>query len=608
MKKEISRRSFLKTGAFAALGMSIAPTALLGKEAEGTVAPEMKDSFPSPKNADIHLDEGVSVYGYVGTSKGPLAGVMVSDGVEVAVTNEEGIYQLVSEKELGYVFISVPSGYEVGSDGVLPQHYRLLRNLPNHKERVDFALTPKKGQDKFKLFMLGDMHLMRDEKDAPAQFKMFTDDLSEYMAAHRKEIMYAITLGDMAWDVFWYNRDNIFFPEYLDIMNEGLPGLQVFHTMGNHDNDWKADNDRDAEKTYIQYLGPTYYSFNIGKIHFVVLDNIDCTPYNGTMKYSYLESISDRQFEWLKKDLALIDKSTPIILTTHAQLFYPYVAVSPASNGVEKSRVVGKDYTSEEATRFVFHRAADRKENTQKLLDIIKDYRVHVVTGHSHLIFNVTPDDDVVKGMNIYEHNSGAICATWWTTEWLVPGVNIAKDGAPAGYGIWDIDGEDIKYMFKGYGISEDIQFRTYDLNNVFFTMDDVPNMNKDREDLVAGWNKYCEFYPKNNDNEVLINVWNWNRYWKIEVTDESGRTFDCVPVCAYDPLHIISLSRPQFNKPRKTSYPYDTTNLWTHFFKVKTDSPDSTLLITVTDEFGRVYKERMIRPKAFNTSVYARH
>ncbi len=55
-----------------------------------------------------------------------IAGVVVSDGVETVQTDNNGVYQLKSEKESGYVFISVPGGYECALDGVFPDTIVLL--------------------------------------------------------------------------------------------------------------------------------------------------------------------------------------------------------------------------------------------------------------------------------------------------------------------------------------------------------------------------------------------------------------------------------------------------------------------------------------------------
>ncbi|MGN1212366.1 MAG: metallophosphoesterase N-terminal domain-containing protein, partial [Candidatus Cryptobacteroides sp.] len=68
---------------------------------------------------DIELENGVTVYGKVFCDGKPVAGAVLSDGVEVVQTNSEGFYQMKSAKKYGYVFVSVPSGYEVPSNGIL---------------------------------------------------------------------------------------------------------------------------------------------------------------------------------------------------------------------------------------------------------------------------------------------------------------------------------------------------------------------------------------------------------------------------------------------------------------------------------------------------------
>lgn len=108
-----------------------------------------------------------------------MAGVVVSDGTEVTVTDAAGIYELRSAKRWGYVFISVPSGYEAPADGVRPLFYQRLLGASHVVERKDFTLTRVDGQDDFTLFLLGDMHLANRTGDA-AQFAQFAADLNAY--------------------------------------------------------------------------------------------------------------------------------------------------------------------------------------------------------------------------------------------------------------------------------------------------------------------------------------------------------------------------------------------------------------------------------------------
>lgn len=526
---------------------------------------------------DFEPSAGTTVFGLVSSEEGPVANVVVSDGTEVTVTDDKGIYELKSAKKWGYVFISVPSGYEVAAEGVFPQFYQTLKGAADVVEQKDFKLTKVDGQDRYKLFLLGDMHLANRTNDA-AQFTQFTTDLNAYMAQHSGQKMYALTLGDMTWDLYWY-KNNYALPQYRETINRQVKNLQIYHTMGNHDNDFMTTSDYDAAVKYVDCIGPTFYSFNIGQVHYVVMDNIDCSAYDGTDSRNYVKKLSNEQLKWLAKDLAYVDKSTPLIVAMHAQIYKPT------------------------STGFAFDHDHD-SANTEALLAALDGYEVHFVTGHTHKVYNITPDDDVVKGRDIHEHNSGAICASWWWSGNLTPGVHVSIDGAPGGYAIWDIDGTDFAWLYKSTGWPEEYQFRSYDLNNVSFSMDDVPNIPSNVLIQLA-YKKYVNAYPENSDNEVLIKIWNWNSNWELSVVDERGKTLEYTPVWAYDPLHIAALSVPRFNNSGITSTPSFVTESATNFFKVKADDADVDLTITVKDEFGHTWTEEMQRPKAFSTDAY---
>lgn len=527
---------------------------------------------------DFTPDAGTTVYGVVSTADGPVPGVVVSDGVEVTVTNEQGIYQLQSDKEWGYVFISVPAGYEVPAEGVLPQFYKMMKGDASTAERVDFSLTAVDGQDDYKVLVLGDMHLANRTGDLK-QFMEFTSDLNAYRALHQQEKMYAIALGDMTWDLYWYSNSYAL-PEYLNTINSQVKGLQIFHTIGNHDYDYKATNDRDAESRFMDYIAPTYYSFNLGKVHYVVLDDIDCSNYDGTTSRDYEKRVSAGQLSWLAKDLSHVDKSVPLVVVMHAQVFYP-----SQTDGFK-----------------VDHDAV----NTTQLLNVLDGYKVHFITGHTHMNYNVTPDDAVTGGREVYEHNTGAICGSWWWSGYLTPGVHLSPDGTPGGYAIWSVNGTDMEWMYKATGWTEDYQFRSYDLNNVHFSLADVPQMPAGVPASVKKeYMKYVDAYPGNQDNEVLINIWNWNPRWTLKVTDENGNTLTPEEVWAYDPLHVAAMSVKRFNSSTLTSTPSFITENFPHFFKVKAADADVDLTITVCDEFGHQWTENMQRPKAFSTDAY---
>lgn len=531
------------------------------------------------EDIDFKPDAGTTVYGIVSSAGVGVENVVVSDGAEVTVTNEKGIYQLKSAKKWGYVFISVPSGYEVPSVGVLPQFHCALKNSADVVERADFKLEKVDGQDSYKIFMLGDMHLANRTGDL-GQFAQFTSDLTDYMTRHKGEKMYALTLGDMTWDLYWYSN-SYYFPQYLNTINSQIKNLQIFHTMGNHDNDFQTRSDYDAAVKYVDQICPTYYSFNIGKVHYVVMDDIDCSSYDGSTSRNYVKSLSAEQLDWLAKDLSHVAKTTPVVVAMHAQVFYP----TTSGFKIDHDQV-----------------------NTLRLFDILDGYTVRFVTGHTHNLFNVTPDAPIVDGHNFREYNSGSVCASWWWSGNLTPGIHIGTDGTPGGYGIWDVTGTDFQCLYKSTGWPEEYQFRSYDLNNVHFSMADVPLMPSDISASVKNaYMQYVNAYPQNNDNEVLINIWNWNSDWTLSVVDENRKTLPYTEVWAYDPLHIAALSVKRFNNAGLKSTPSFITDKFTHFFKVKADDADTDLVITVKDEFGNEWTENMQRPKAFSTDAYRR-
>lgn len=528
----------------------------------------------------IQIAEGTTVYGVVESAEGPVAGVVVSDGIETTRTDKEGIYQLKSSKETGYVFISVPSGYECELNGVFPDHYRMLVNpASNVPENHSFKLN-KVDQSSYKIIFMGDMHVAnRSTNNDLGQFKKVASDIDSYVKGLGSKKVYGITLGDMTWDLYWYER-NYGPQDYHKTINECLSGLPIYHTIGNHDNDMRAIGNKNAKNPFAANVAPPYYSFNIGGVHYIMLDNVDCVNYVGDETRNHIEGkIYDPQWDWLAKDLQYVDKSTPILVMMHVPVF--------ASIGVNTYSQNMKD--------------------VDRLLNAFSGYQtVHYVTGHTHRSYNIVPEDAITGGRNIYEHNLSAICSDWWWSGNLTPGLLQATDGTPSGYGVWDITGKDIKWIYKCAGKDENFQFRTYDLNNITFSLDkDVPlltnaNMKKKFSDIIAAYNG-----KQAGKNEVLINAWQKNKRWTCTVKTADGKDLAVTEVSAYDPVQIMACTAKRMNSASCTSEPIGTAQNRHHWYKVVAPDADTDLVITVKDEFGHTWTETMERPKKFDVETY---
>ena len=141
----------------------------------------------------------------------------------------------------------------------------------------------------------------------------------------------------------------------------------------------------------------------------------------------------------------------------------------------------------------------------------------------------------------------------------------------------------DIEWRYKGIGLDSDYQFRSYDMNSVYITAERyAPNSTDDALAEYVG-----EYASPSFANEVLINVWNYDEGWQVEVS-ENGTALDVTRVNALDPLHIISYELLRLNAGAIPSDGF-VTGLSSHFFKVTASGPETSLEIKVTDRFGNI-------------------
>jgi hypothetical protein len=537
---------------------------------------EMQIVVSAAEGDELQPAFGSTVYGKVMCAGEGVPDVAVSDGFEVVRTDKDGVYQLPSKKYHKYVFISVPSGYEPPRQGILPAIHAQLTKAASSPERVDFQLRKAPDQTDHTMLFIGDIHLANRTNDRN-QFKDFVNDINAYSLSLGGPV-YGLTLGDMTWDLYW-ETNSYGYKDYLADA-KAIQGLTVYQTIGNHDHSMYLAGDFDTVAEYKQTVAPTYYSFNVGSVHYVVLDDVECTNSerttdgNGKACYvrTYDSNLVQEQLEWLAKDLSLVSKTSAVVVAMHIPLYND----SGTYRWYDKSK-------------------PQLKEHAQALENILKQYpEAHVFTAHTHTLYNV----DKRSSNKIYEHNSGSVCGTWWWSASETPGVHIGQDGSPGGYMAVSVKGGSLSWQFKATGSPLDYQFRTYDRNSIHITADKyVPDADASHK---------AEFKPgiwgtASSANEVYVNVWDYDPSWTVSVT-EGGKSLSVARVTAPDPLHLVAYTAKRLNKNKAASF---ATTDNSHMFKVTASSASSTLEIKVTDAFGNTYTETMARPKAFNTDIY---
>lgn len=521
----------------------------------------------------ISYEPGTTVYGLVKTEGGtPVQYAVVSDGVHCVRTGENGVYQLKSEKKNGLVFICPPPYYTVARIKSQPQFYQHLTSVPESPERHDFTLLEDPDQDVHTRLVFGDIHVYNDAS-AGYFTNLLASKVNKELSSSKYRNPVGLTLGDMSWDYHWY-QSNYRNTKYLQLA-DGI-NLPIFNTVGNHDHDMKHDGkwinskqeledtgeDWTVEIPYRDKQGPTCYSWNIGKIHYISMDDA-MTIDDGTGDVDgrgCVLGFTDTDLNWLKEDLKYVSPKKPIVLSVHI----------PFSN--REGTIRGGAYSG--LNYYAGRTNAD-------MLAPFKGYNLKLVlSAHIHNLFN---NNVTIDGTEFPEYNCGAVCGHFWST--CSKGISLCSDGTPNGYRILEWNGENLASNYfqtldkKGF-----YPFRSYDRNKIQLTDQKIAS-----ESLSSG------YYNASSDNYVYINVWDWKDGWSISVK-EDGKELPVENVGRiHDPLALLMRCNGMSS----------VTNCSSDMRRVKASSANSTLVITVKDEYGHVATENMTRPKAFDIKTY---
>ena len=541
-----------------------------------------------PLNVVMKMLENTTVYGRVSSEGRPVGGVAVTDGIEITTTDADGYYYLNSTKPHGMVYMSVPSGYTVERGyGAVPQFFRHTVKDASIAERIDFELIEDGDQTNHTMLLLGDIHLMgknssgKENNNNLTQFRKLIDEINDYLEHNPGSKIYAMSLGDMTWDSYWI-WNNFKIPNYLE--HSDRFNLPVYTTNGNHDNDCTILDDWGCMADWRKYYGPNYYSFNIGKVHYISLDNVITKNGGNIDTRGYNCGLTDQIQTWLKKDLALVDKSTPIVVMMHIPLLNRN----------------GNTYSS-----------ADADMKTYQIINAFKEYsNVTYFSAHSHTLYSNIKEDvfnwNSLKYQPITEYNAGAACADFWGSGYINDDLLISRDGSPGGYRIMKVNGTSKQVTYKATGKEDNYMFRAYDRNSIHITSSKyVPQAGENHR---AEYEKYLdEFANSSSENYVYIYVWDWYDGWRINVKEGSTSLEVKDMGQYYDPLYMITSMVSRCNKTDSGSFTLDMPPLYTnHMFRVKASSSSSTVTITVTDPYGKSQTQVMKRPRTFTIAEYA--
>ncbi|SHF98607.1 3',5'-cyclic AMP phosphodiesterase CpdA [Mariniphaga anaerophila] len=344
-----------------------------------------------------------------------IAGVTVTDGISVCFTDSKGKYSLTGNPDSRFVYISSPAGYTVPLNNSVPQFFQKVQ--PESKTKnIDFQLLRTPVDDtKHGFVVWADPQIKHIKEVEPA--KGVVNDLKTLLEQYKNVPFHGMGGGDIV-------GDN---PSLYDSTKNMLSVLNIpfYQSPGNHDLHYNNRSNDLAPEVYQNHFGPDYYSFNRGKIHYVVLNDVF---YLGR-DYFYIGYITEQQLSWLEKDLSVVAPGTTVVVALH---------IPTALN-------------EEDLKHFAYSEIARSVSNKQALYKILEPYTTHIVSGHMHVSSNI------VISPKIFEHNVSSVCGAWWQGPY-------AEDGTPNGYAVFEANGSELTWYFKSAGHDKNYQFRAYDV------------------------------------------------------------------------------------------------------------------------------------------------
>ena len=528
--------------------------------------------LPNLEEDEDYLTGIPGAQGFVWSSTGqPLEGVVVSDGLLTTQTDKNGHYYLNSNlTDAKFIWVSIPSGYKAPSDeNGLPQYFHRISVLERNKGEViaDFTFDPVKGDpNRYTMLIGADLQpraktsnydrIAFHSLDVAEDFYL---DMRETTAAITDREVYGMILGDIV------HENMSLFPNYIKGVKS--MGLQMFNVIGNHDHDYSAATDVEAARKFEEYFGPSYYSFNIGKQHFVVLDNIIMAVADGKVqKDGYAYGLTDKEWQWLQNDLKYVAKSTTIMVASHNPLFKKDSANTEFQNQSEH----GSDYAN-----------------------ILKQYsKVHAWAGHTHRSFNyVYPSYNTLK--NIEVHTLARSTGELWTNEYNAY-------GTPRGYTVVEVDGDNISWYFKPTSYQQ-AKYVGNDYNTVGQPSYSLRQWNYDANGVgimkIGGsrLDKAHQMSVWKSGNYIYANIYMWDDKWGTPTFNGSrmshrsrtdsdaldGAYLECrdfYETCSY--LKDIEDYLDDFKKADR----------FNAIFRISNSNSTGSGTISVTDRFGNTY------------------
>lgn len=365
-----------------------------------------------------------------------VAGVAVTNGVDVVQTDGQGVYELPVRENMT-VSVTQPAGWQVPVDEDKVAQFS-YNHLPEGSGDLEFGGIEPTGQTPkaVNFPMVESTASAKSDQNCPIAADTQAYDTTEMGYARDGAVgdladredygaCGVLLLGDNVGDDLSLND------ELRDIYAQTNGPVRV--APGNHDQDYDAVDDSHALDTFRDQFGPSYFSYDVGKTHFVVLDSIDYEGKANGKKYK--ERITEEQLTWLANDLKNVPKNAQVVIATHAPI-------------VTHTEVV--------------------VDNAKDFYDVIADYPNAVtVGGHTHtqenLIAGESREEWAAAGIEKLPNTqivAGAVSGDWYSGGLNADGLpySFTQDASEPGVLTLEFDGASRSERYTVRNESDDHQ------------------------------------------------------------------------------------------------------------------------------------------------------
>ena len=342
-----------------------------------------------------------------------IAGVMVSNGRDVALTGPDGAWSLPIEPGDSVFVIKPPHWATRTSPAGVPEFSYL--HDPDGSPRslgLRFPLVDPTGPLPASL----DFPLRRREEASEFEVLLVTDTQPETLAelSYVRDDIVAAMLG-VGGAAFGIHHGDVvaddlnLYPRHLRLL--GSTGIPWHHCPGNHDLNYAAPDDRHSRETWKRTFGPRYYAFQHGQATFLVLDNVH---YLGNGRYR--GALGSQQLQFVRNVLAHVPRERLVVLSMHIPLLCHLAPANPADTTADWRALLEALSGHERTVSFAGHLHA---------------------TEHHYL----GGDGVFARGAPHHHHVLTAASGSWWSGPADHRGIPSAdsSDGTPNGFHVLSV-------------------------------------------------------------------------------------------------------------------------------------------------------------------------